>query len=234
MKRLVEQTHPRGTVERRAAKLSGSVGPTQVEPRLKHRIRERLLRTPLDVSRPRRFLRVRLSTAAALLGLATASAAAATWFVAVQATHDVGVRPPPTQAPVVVDEHAPPPTPIEIVPSVFPTIEEAPSSSAPTTAPPRKKPEGPSPEPGSEAGMLFDATRALRHEGNPNEAHRILSEYQRKFPGGTLSEEALALSVEIAQRRGDPRAKQLAARYLERYPSGHFRSRAQRVLDATP
>lgn len=77
--------------------------------------------------------------------------------------------------------------------------------------------------------LVFDAMRALRRDGQPDVAWRQLEEYLRRFPSGTLAEEALALSIEAANVRGDPRAKDLANRYLARYPSGRFQKAAERV-----
>jgi len=45
-----------------------------------------------------------------------------------------------------------------------------------------------------------------------------------------LVEDALALSIEAAAARKDPRAAEYARRYLARYPSGRFRGMAERVL----
>jgi hypothetical protein len=77
--------------------------------------------------------------------------------------------------------------------------------------------------------LVFDAMRALRRDGRADVASRQLEEYLRRFPSGTLAEEALALSIEAASVRGDPRAKHLANRYLALYPSGRFQKAAERV-----
>jgi len=71
--------------------------------------------------------------------------------------------------------------------------------------------------------------RSLRQEGRPDSAAKQLDEYMRRYPSGALAEEALALSVEAATQRGDARAKELAERYLARYPSGRFRRAAERA-----
>lgn len=178
---------------------------------------------------------LRLPVIAAVLGFAAVSVAGATWFVQSRTSNDVVEAPAPVQPPPKL---APPPTPpareVEVAPSE-PSTEPIEQAAPPATRlPAPDKPKTEEPDPVTEAGMLFDATRALRHEGNPQKARRILSEYHRHFPGGAMSEEALALSIEIAQKSGDPRAKQLAERYLQRYPSGHFRSRAERALQSAP
>jgi outer membrane protein assembly factor BamD (BamD/ComL family) len=71
--------------------------------------------------------------------------------------------------------------------------------------------------------------RALRQDGQPDRAARSLDEYLKRHPDGELAEEALALSIEAATMRGDPRAKDIASRYLAKYPSGRFRSAAERA-----
>src|SRR5689334_6336909 len=77
--------------------------------------------------------------------------------------------------------------------------------------------------------LVFDAMRALRQDGQPERASRSLDEYLRRHPEGQLAEEALALSIEAASARNDPRAKDLASRYLAKYPNGRFRSAAERA-----
>lgn len=78
--------------------------------------------------------------------------------------------------------------------------------------------------PAEDTGLVFDAMRALRQEGQPARAASLLDEYLRRHPGGGLAEEALALSVEAAVARRDPRARELSAAYMNRYPTGHFRA----------
>jgi hypothetical protein len=79
------------------------------------------------------------------------------------------------------------------------------------------------------ASLVFGAMQALRREGHPDRAAKLLDDYRRRYPNGALAEEALALSVEAAIQRGDPRAKSLAESYLARYPSGQFRKAAERA-----
>jgi hypothetical protein len=78
--------------------------------------------------------------------------------------------------------------------------------------------------------LVFDAMHALRREGQPDRAAKLLDEYLRRYPRGPLAEEALALSIEAARALSDTRAQEMAERYLARYPSGHFRASAERVL----
>jgi hypothetical protein len=86
--------------------------------------------------------------------------------------------------------------------------------------------------PVSEASLVYETARALRNEGDPARAARVLDDYFKRYPHGALGEEAQALAIDIAVARGDARAKTLAARYLSSYPNGHFRAKAEHVLDA--
>ena len=72
--------------------------------------------------------------------------------------------------------------------------------------------------------------RALRKQGDPGRAQALLDQYLRSNPRGALAEDALALSIEAAAARKDPRAADYARRYLARYPKGRFRAVAERVL----
>ena len=81
----------------------------------------------------------------------------------------------------------------------------------------------------SEKVLVFDAMRALRREGHPDRAASLLAQYLRRYPEGSLAEEALALSIEAATVLGDPRARSLADQYLARYPTGRFHSAAERA-----
>jgi TolA-binding protein len=81
----------------------------------------------------------------------------------------------------------------------------------------------------SEKVLVFDAMHALRREGHPEQAAKLLDEYLRRYPQGSLAEEALALSIEAFTSLGDPKAKNLADRYLILYPNGRFRAAAERA-----
>ncbi len=74
----------------------------------------------------------------------------------------------------------------------------------------------------SEKVLVFDAMRALRREGHPERAAKLLDDYLRRYPQGSLAEEALALAIEASTALRDPKAKNLADQYLARYPAGHF------------
>jgi TolA-binding protein len=122
-------------------------------------------------------------------------------------------------APVASIEPSEAPKTTASIESAPPYVEAAPSR---LDAPPR-------PAATTEKGLVFEAMRALRREGQPERAARLLDEYLRRYPRGSLSEEALALAIEANSALGDPRARALAERYLSNYPEGRFRSAALRA-----
>jgi hypothetical protein len=77
---------------------------------------------------------------------------------------------------------------------------------------------------------VAEAVRALRKQGDAAKAQALLDQYLRSNPRGALAEDALALSIEAAAARKDPRAADYARRYLARYPNGRFRAVAERAL----
>jgi TolA-binding protein len=84
--------------------------------------------------------------------------------------------------------------------------------------------------PVSEASLVYETAHALKNEGDPARAGRILDDYFKRYPHGALAEEAQALAIDIAVARGDARVTALASRYLAQFPNGHFRAKAERVL----
>ena len=83
-------------------------------------------------------------------------------------------------------------------------------------------------EPGGKEGSL--AVEGV--PGNPEHAQKLLDGYLASHPSGALSEDALALSIEAATARRDPRASEYARRYLAQYPNGRFRQLALRATAA--
>ena len=77
---------------------------------------------------------------------------------------------------------------------------------------------------------MHEAAKALRGEGDPERALRLLESSENVK--GPLAEEALALRIEAANASRDPRAKSLAQSYLSRYPDGRYRELARRTLAA--
>ncbi|MFZ5893668.1 MAG: hypothetical protein ACOY0T_21585 [Myxococcota bacterium] len=116
----------------------------------------------------------------------------------------------------------------QAVDAVPPVAESTPSTSE---ASPDKETSAPArgAVPSEASSLVVGAMRALRQEGRPDRAASLLDEYLRRYPGGALAEEALALSVEAATARGDSRARNLAERYLSSYPRGRFRQAAERA-----
>jgi hypothetical protein len=82
---------------------------------------------------------------------------------------------------------------------------------------------------GENPTALMGAVKALRQDHNPVEASRLLREYLRLYPRGSLSEEARALSFEAAVARHGSDAIALANEYLRLYPHGRFRNAAEQA-----
>lgn len=164
-----------------------------------------------------------------MLLLAGASAAAA----AVGA--HLLVRHPPAivKAPAVVPA-ANPPAPIRIRAASATTAPSA-DSPAPADSPVASRvtssPGARARARGENPSAVMDAVKSLRQDHDPVEASRLLREYLRTYPRGSLSEEARALSIEAAVARNSPDAVSLAKEYLRLYPNGRFRKAAQRALE---
>jgi hypothetical protein len=130
----------------------------------------------------------------------------------------------PTAAPIRIDS-----APASTEPAVSPMPPTMPSApGAPRvrwSAGARARSEGENPS------AVMDAVKALRQDHDPVEASRLLREYLRKYPRGSLSEEARALSVEAAVARNGPDVSSLSKEYLRLYPNGRFRKAAQHALE---
>lgn len=135
----------------------------------------------------------------------------------------------PTRAPAVTPLEAKP-EPLEAATSktlgsdVFADSAKTPSSPKPAPARSKRVSSGEDPT------RVAEALRALRKEGNPERAQALLSDYMKANPRGALAEEALALTIEAAHARRDPKAQRYAQRYLARYPGGRHTALARRVL----
>lgn len=82
----------------------------------------------------------------------------------------------------------------------------------------------------AESESVKGAVRALRRDADYERARLYLRYYMARFPEGVFHEEALALSVEAAEKAGDlAEAGTLASRYLARYPEGRYRANTARV-----
>jgi len=98
----------------------------------------------------------------------------------------------------------------------------APEASAPTA-----------PSSAAEAALVHSAVKALRRDGDPGRAAKLLDRYAARDPHGPLAEEALSLRIEAALARQDPKACTYAREYLARHPGGRYRNVAQRALQGT-
>jgi len=84
-----------------------------------------------------------------------------------------------------------------------------------------------------ERTVVFDALVALRRDHDPRRASALLDSYLATHPQGPLREEAIVLSIEAADARGDRAlAQTLAHRYQAEFPGGRFRQFAQNHTDA--
>ncbi len=225
MRRFVDRSFPPQSLESDAAELMRAAGPTPDTPEVKQRVRERLM-----VARVRPRTRLVLAPATILLVLAIGTGAGATlgvrWW---RASHE-----PPRPAPAaVLPAPATAPRAMPIARIDLPAPPDESEAAAPARAPERVTAHPRRARPAGEDGetaLLFAATRALRRDRDPVRAGALLDDYFRRYPHGTLAEEALAVAIEAASTRGDVRAHALARRYLARYPNGHFRNAVERAL----
>ena len=84
----------------------------------------------------------------------------------------------------------------------------------------------------SEENQLFQSALDARNRGDSAAAARLFGELLKRFPGSLHGEGASINRLQALERLGrrqDARAE--AKRYLARYPKGHARDEAQRVLD---
>lgn len=215
MKRLVDEAEPAlGAL----TELVASAQRHEPNPFAKRFVQSRLTRQLAGGAR-------RISVRPVWLGLAAlfvaASATAAGFSLFSAPAASLAVPPRPSAAAV-----AAPARPVErSAPSQRDLVEPEPAASA------EKSPErrADKPRAGEDPSQVAEAVRALRKQGDPARAQQLLARYLRENPRGALAEDALALSIEAAAARKDPRAVDYARRYLARYPQGRFRSLAERV-----
>ena len=218
MKRLLEEAEPTlGTL----TALVASAERYQSSPFAKRHVHSRLTRAlEGGSSTKRRLVRPALLACAALF--VAASAAAAGYTLLSAKTEPVAPAAPVTRAAPPVDAQrkvahaAPPPAPLPTEP--LPAVEQP---SAKRVDKPRA---------GEDPSQVAEAVRALRKQGDAARAQALLDQYLKANPHGALAEDALALSIEAAAARKDPRAADYARRYLAKYPNGRFKSVAERVL----
>lgn len=221
MKRLLEE---RDASLSALTELVASAERHQPSPFAKRAVQSRLMRS-LEAGGSRRgsFRRPALLGVGGLLVAATAAAAGYSLIDTEQA--------PPLVAP---------PASIVVPPSLrspvsSPNLRPAPVAPvAPPDAPPSAALSGAKrldkPLAGEDPTQVAEAVRALRKQGDAGRAQLLLDRYLRANPRGALAEDALALSIEAAAARKDPRAADYARRYLARYPNGRFHTVAERAL----
>lgn len=254
MKRLLEHSDSSRPVERRLVELIRAAEPHRQNPFQKRRILVSILKKRPPAQR-RTSLMVRVATTALVLlgttGVAAAALGGGSWLVS--ADSELGPRtttvklepiverssarvrratlaPAPLQEPERRVDEAPEVEPQPAAPEqpARPEVGLRNRSKPPPSAEPRLKPRGAAEDP----TKVVEAIRALRSERDPARAEALLSQHLERYPDGALSEDALALSIEAAAARKDPRAVQYARRYLARYPEGRFRKLAERVLES--
>jgi len=226
MRRMTETEPAAGPLEAEAVELLRAAAPHRPPAGAKQRVRQRLIERRVGAAvRP-----LALRWAVVLASLTIAGIAGATlggrWIGRGAAP---AARPVPAARPA-----ASAPTPAIVAPAApaaEPAVEPAPAerSAPPAHRAAAARPHRPAAEP-AEASLLFEATRALRRDGDARRAASVLREYFRLHPRGELVEEALALEIEVSTARGDGRAPELGRRYLARFPAGHFRANAERAL----
>jgi hypothetical protein len=119
----------------------------------------------------------------------------------------------------------------EPAPAVASAAPATPEPSAGTPRPTVKNARAHA-ESSEDATHVVEAIQALRTERDPARAQALLNDYLKANPRGALSGDALALSIEAASARHDPRAAEYARRYLAGYPKGKYRDLAKRALEA--
>ena len=222
MRPLKLRDNPASPVEAIGIELLRSIGRYEPPGGSKQRVRMRLFETkrrgPVGLSRPLVALAIILiaAGAGAALGKKLLTRARAVAAVAHNFPHESAQAARLLRTGAVVQPQAP----AAEVTTVEPSKWADPSGRNEVVA---------RPTPASERALVFDAMRALRREGQPARAARLLDEYLRSYPRGLLAEEALALAIEAASANGDPRTKSFADRYLSNYPEGRFRAAALRA-----
>ena len=235
MKRLVEDENLLHGPDKRLAELFRAARPYRIDPFCKRRVLVRLERAP--VRNDRRYW-VRPVVAATLLVSGSAAAALGHRYVA-QVFGILGLGSAQNFSVASVVSKTPRPTAAR---HVVPNVVDAPTRRAnePAFKTPERQPNPthgkrsgarPRAASGEDATHVFEAIHALRTERDPIRAQALLDSYLSTHPRGELSGDALALSIEAAAARHDPRAADYAQRYLAAYPTGKYRALATRALE---
>ncbi len=225
MKRLIDDERLSGE-EEQLADLLRSAAPFESDPFRKRRILANLER---QRRASRRSFWLRPVVLVALLVSGTAAAAIGHRLITGSGTAGPAA---------LVPSAAPPPA--IVAPTVIaPTAEAAAAQSsepaptlAPSAAPSAKSAARPRTESSEDASHVVEAIQALRTDRDPARAQALLDDYLKSNPRGSLSGDALALSIEAASARHDPRAADYARKYLALYPKGKYRDLAKRALES--
>lgn len=223
MKRLSEARDP---ALAELTELVQSAEPHKPNPFAKRLVHSRLTRA-LATPRSRRPGFLWAAGGIVLLAGSAAAASYSMWGPSEPARSELPLEAPPQPAaPAPLRRAAPAPAlSEEPAPSEEPTVP--PVASVPEKASEQRPPR---PRSGEDPTQVAEAVRALRKQGDAARAQAMLERYLRDNPRGVLAEDALALSIEAAVARKDPRAADYARRYLARYPNGRFRAQAERAL----
>lgn len=235
MKPLKELHDYRSESERTLAQLFSAAEPYRANPFRKRRINVQL---GARVQARRRtwqpaalaVLLVAGTSAAAALGhrwVVSDEPEAAPMVVTAQPLTKAKTTQPSSVAPSSAKAESPP---VAALPQSEPAVEPRRPQPKAAVAPPSHRARQRVNADGEDPTRVAEALRALRKEGDAKRAQVLVTEYMRKNPSGALSEEALALAIEAAHMRGDPKARQFARRYLARYPSGRHAALARRAF----
>ena len=126
---------------------------------------------------------------------------------------------------------APEASPTASAPPTAPEASPTPSTAVPAASAVSRSGARTRTESSEDASNVVEAIQALRAGRDPARAQGLLDDYLKTHPHGALSGEALALSMEAASARNDPKAADYARRYLAMYPKGKYRDLAKRALD---
>jgi outer membrane protein assembly factor BamD (BamD/ComL family) len=82
---------------------------------------------------------------------------------------------------------------------------------------------------------LLDKARAALAAGDTGDALRTVDDYDARFPGGSLWQEATVLRIEALLHQGKQReAADLADRFLGSQPKSPYAAKIRGMLDAQP
>lgn len=123
-------------------------------------------------------------------------------------------------------------------PPLAPGVPSAEPSRAEAAPLPRSSAR-PAPAPSASGDLreeiaLLDRARSAVRAGDGSGALAVLSDYQRRFPRGTFSQEATVLRVEALAKSGQMSgARQLGQRFLAAHPESPHAERIERLLGGT-